>query len=196
MSSDTVRLPVFPLNIVLLPGGIQSLQIFEPRYLDMVSRCIREDTGFVISLIEHGDEVAPDPEIYPIGVEVEISDWGQGENGLLNIIVRATAKVQIVMNWSQDDHLMIGEVRRLPPEPVRDLPPEFTSMAEMLGRTLEQLGPPYNSDVRLDDAVWVSGRLVELLPLKLERKQEMLALNDPLGRLFMLRDDMLNMDII
>ena len=196
MYADTTRMPLFPLNLVLLPGGVQSLQIFEPRYLDMVSCCLRKQSGFVIALIEHGDETAPDPEIFPTGVEVEISDWGQGENGLLNIVVRAVAKVTVVMNWSRDDHLMMGEIRRLPPEPERDLPPEFASMAEMLGRTLKQLGKPYDEDTRLGDASWVSGRLVELLPLKLERKQELLELDDPLGRLFMLRDDMLNLDII
>ena len=69
-------------------------------------------------------------------------------------------------------------------------------MAQMLGRTLEALGPPYNDEVKLNDATWVGGRLVELMPLKLERKQELLELNDPLTRLFMLRDDMLNLEII
>lgn len=196
MGNDLIRLPVFPLNIVLLPGGVQSLQIFEPRYLDMVSRCLRESSGFIITLIEHGDEVQPDPEIYRTGVEVAITDWGQGNNGLLNIVVRATRKVRIVDHWTQDDGLMIAEARPLPLEAARELPPEFASMAEMLGRTLEALGPPYNDEMKLDDAAWVGGRLVELMPLKLERKQELLELNDPLTRLFMLRDDMLNLEII
>ncbi len=189
-------LPIFPLNIVLLPGGVQSLQIFEPRYLDMVSRCLREESGFVITLIEHGDEVQPDPEIFTTGVEVAITDWGQGDNGLLNIVVKASHKVEIGMHWSRDDGLMLGKVERLPAEPQRELPPEFESMAQMLGRTLEALGPPYNDEVRLDDAAWVGGRLTELMPLKLERKQELLELKDPLTRLFMLRDDMLNLEII
>ncbi len=189
-------LPIFPLNIVLLPGGVQSLQIFEPRYLDMISRCLREESGFVITLIEHGDEVQPDPEIFTTGVEVAITDWGQGDNGLLNIVVKASHKVEIGMHWSRDDGLMLGKVERLPAEPQRELPPEFESMAQMLGRTLEALGPPYNDEVRLDDAAWVGGRLTELMPLKLERKQELLELKDPLTRLFMLRDDMLNLEII
>ena len=40
--------PVFPLGIVALPGSIQSLQIFEPRYMQMVKNCLSENHGFVI----------------------------------------------------------------------------------------------------------------------------------------------------
>lgn len=194
--TERERLPVFPLNTVLLPGGVQSLQIFEPRYLDMISQCMRGSHEFVITLIKDGDEVEPDPAIHTTGVVVRIADWDVGNNGLLNIVVRATDKVRILMHWSREDHLMMGEIERLPPEPQRELPPEFASMAEMLGRTLTQLGSPYNDEVHLDDASWVSGRLTELIPLRLERKQELLELDDPLSRLFLLRDDMLSLDII
>ena len=190
------QLPVFPLNLVLLPGGVQSLQIFEPRYLDMVSHSLRESSGFVITLIREGDETQGSPEIYLTGVKVEIIDWGQGANGLLNIVVKARCKVKILETRVRDDNLMLADVALQPVETSRELPPEFSSMADLLGRILEELGPPYNVDARMDDAAWIAGRLVELLPLKLERKQELLELNDPLTRLFMLRDDMLNLEII
>ena len=42
------NLPVFPLGIVALPGSIQSLQIFEPRYIQMVKTCLSKNHGFVI----------------------------------------------------------------------------------------------------------------------------------------------------
>ena len=44
----TNNLPVFPLGIVALPGTIQYLQIFEPRYLKMVKDCMSNGHGFVI----------------------------------------------------------------------------------------------------------------------------------------------------
>jgi hypothetical protein len=37
---------LFPLNIVLFPGGPLPLRIFETRYVDMVGRCMREGAGF------------------------------------------------------------------------------------------------------------------------------------------------------
>ena len=35
------ELPLFPLKTVLFPGGPLALRVFEPRYLDMVARCMR-----------------------------------------------------------------------------------------------------------------------------------------------------------
>jgi Lon protease-like protein len=44
------RIPLFPLNVVLLPGADLPLHIFEPRYLEMVSRCLKEKTEFGVLL--------------------------------------------------------------------------------------------------------------------------------------------------
>ena len=41
-------LPLFPLNTILLPGGVLALRIFERRYVDMVRRSLRENSGFGI----------------------------------------------------------------------------------------------------------------------------------------------------
>ena len=45
VNAEVRELPLFPLNAVLFPGGPLPLRIFEPRYLDMVSRCMREQSG-------------------------------------------------------------------------------------------------------------------------------------------------------
>ncbi len=54
------QLALFPLHTVLFPGGRLPLQIFEARYLDMVSQCLKENSRFVIVLIRDGDEVVTD----------------------------------------------------------------------------------------------------------------------------------------
>ncbi|HET7650993.1 MAG TPA: LON peptidase substrate-binding domain-containing protein, partial [Gammaproteobacteria bacterium] len=41
---------LFPLQTVLFPAGPLPLRIFEPRYLDMVSRCLRQNEGFGVCL--------------------------------------------------------------------------------------------------------------------------------------------------
>ncbi len=51
------EIPLFPLPMVLFPGGKLPLQIFEPRYLDMVKNCMREEIGFGVILIEEGQQV-------------------------------------------------------------------------------------------------------------------------------------------
>ena len=50
------ELPVFPLNSPLLPACKMPLQIFEKRYLDMVSQCLRTQTPFVVALLQPGAE--------------------------------------------------------------------------------------------------------------------------------------------
>ena len=44
------RIPLFPLNVVLLPGADLPLHIFEPRYLEMVSRCLKDKSEFGVLL--------------------------------------------------------------------------------------------------------------------------------------------------
>jgi Lon protease-like protein len=44
------RIPLFPLNVVLLPGAELPLHIFEPRYRDMVQSCLRHKSEFGILL--------------------------------------------------------------------------------------------------------------------------------------------------
>src|SRR5438094_7952283 len=46
------RIPLFPLNVVLLPGAELPLHIFEPRYRQMVKDCLEEKSefGMILSL--------------------------------------------------------------------------------------------------------------------------------------------------
>jgi Lon protease-like protein len=44
------RIPLFPLNVVLLPGAELPLHIFEPRYREMVNRCVGERSEFGLLL--------------------------------------------------------------------------------------------------------------------------------------------------
>jgi Lon protease-like protein len=54
-------LPLFPLGTLLLPHGRLPLQIFERRYIDMISKCMREGTRFGVVWIKKGSEVAQWP---------------------------------------------------------------------------------------------------------------------------------------
>ena len=44
-----MKLPLFPLDTVLFPGCTLDLQIFEARYLDMVSSCLKAGHGFGVA---------------------------------------------------------------------------------------------------------------------------------------------------
>ena len=52
-----LRVPIFPLNTVLFPGGLLPLRVFEARYMDMSRDCLRHDRPFGVCLIREGKEV-------------------------------------------------------------------------------------------------------------------------------------------
>ena len=73
--NDTARLPLFPLNTVLFPDGLLPLRVFEARYMDMVTRCMREQSGFGVCLIAAGQEVGEAAVPHPVGTEARIEHW-------------------------------------------------------------------------------------------------------------------------
>ncbi len=196
MNDSALKLPLFPLHTVVFPGGPLPLRIFEPRYLDMVSRCLREGSGFGICLIRDGEEVGGAALTYEIGTLVRISDWHQREDGLLGLDVMGERRFRIQEREIRRDHLIIARVMLLPEEPAVPLPGQYRSMAELLGRIIEQVGKPYR-DLRqeLDNATWVGHRLAELLPMAFVQRQYLLELNDPLLRLKNLEDVLKALDI-
>ena len=67
MTVNTMKLALSPLNTVVFPGEVLPLRIFEPRYLDMVSQCMRTNTGFGACLIKAGREVGQPALIHYTG---------------------------------------------------------------------------------------------------------------------------------
>ena len=56
-TDETISMPIFPLRTVLFPGGVLPLRIFEPRYVDMIRWCMREQANFGVVLLRQGGEV-------------------------------------------------------------------------------------------------------------------------------------------
>ena len=179
-----MRIPLFPLSSVVLPGGIMKLRLFERRYIDMVRACFRDGTGFGVCLIKSGNEAGVPSEPYPLGTEVEIVDFDQGEDGLLHIVTRGTRPFRVLSHVPDASGLLIGEVEVLPePEPT-SMEPAFETLASKLDLILRYVEPEIAyEDKRLGDADWVCHRLLELLPLGPEAKFELLSMADNRERL-------------
>ncbi len=179
-----LTIPIFPLHSVLFPGGPLALRIFETRYLDMISRCLKTDSGFGVCLIKEGAEVGEAAEVYPVGTLGRITYWDRRPDGLLGVTLRGERRFRIIDQRVEPDQLLMAEVALLPAEPACPLPDEYLGLAEMLQRIMGELDHPYTTlPKHYDDAGWVSARLTELLPLSHRHKQQLLEEGEPLQRL-------------
>jgi Lon protease-like protein len=178
------ELPLFPLNTVLFPGGLLPLRIFEPRYVDMVGRCMREGSSFGVVLSRSGAEVGEVGETAQLGTGARIIDFNKLPDGLLGITCRGEHKLRVLRRSQRPDGLYVGEIEYLASEPKVELPPRFQTLADLLRQVLPALGEPYASmPCDYSDASWVGCRLAELLPLSVSDKLNLLGVDDPLTRL-------------
>jgi Lon protease-like protein len=178
------EIPLFPLNIVLFPNGPLPLRIFETRYVDMVRRCLREDSGFGVVLIREGREAEGPAETCDVGTFAKIVDFDQLPDGLLGLSCVGQRRFRIRSRRRQPDGLNVGDVEWLEPEPFVSLPARHARLGELLASVLPQLGDVYaGTAMQLDDTAWVGHRLAEILPIALTDKQFCLELDDPVRRL-------------
>lgn len=185
-----MEIPLFPLRVVLFDGGRLPLQIFETRYLDMVSRCTRESIPFGVVLIRGAgsdarlDPLANQPAIFEVGTEAHIVDFNQLPNGRLGIIVRGGRKFRVVSTREQADHLLLGTVDFLPAEPDSTVPSEHAPLVDILKELVKHPGvQKLGLEIDFADARSVGARLAELLPIEPEIKQSLLQLQLPRERL-------------
>src|SRR3990172_4243779 len=89
------QLPLFPVRTVLYPDAVLQLRIFEPRYLRMISECMKQGSGFGVCLIMSGEEVGAVATPYEVGTQASIVDWSARADGLLGIAVRGVRRLRI-----------------------------------------------------------------------------------------------------
>lgn len=181
------ELPLFPLHTVLFPGGLLPLRVFEPRYLDMVGRCMREGGEFGVLLILSGDEAGAVAELAAVGTSARIVDFSRLPDGLLGLMCRGSRRFRLHGHHVQPDGLVVGAVDWLPESGPSPLASEHRALAQLLRRVLQELGDTARHlDADFDDADWVANRLAELLPLERPVQQALLELADAQERLLRL----------
>ena len=183
----TQELPLFPLNTVLFPGGVLPLRIFEARYLDLISTCLRTDSGFGVVTIHEGREAgSPPTRIHPVGALARIVDFDQLDDGVLGITCLGAQRLRVVSHHVRSDQLLIGQVRWLPDDPAQSTLPSHEPLVRVLRELLEReelalyrrfLTPDWQ------DAAWIGNRLTEILPLPPHVRLTLLEMAEPRQRL-------------
>ncbi len=193
-----MELPLFPLGTVLFPGALLPLQLFELRYLHMIGECERQGTGFGVVTLTQGREVhrpgAAAAQFEPMGTRVQIERIERPQPGLVMVWCRGVEKFRIEATQQRSDGLWLGRVHTLAPEPSVQVPEDLQHLSVQMHEALTQLSAqpsvvtPWNEAWRLQDCSWLSHRWGELLPLPLQMKYRLFALQEPLMRLELVGD--------
>ena len=206
-----MNLPIFPLNTVLFPQGLIPLQVFEVRYLNMVQRCEKDGTPFIVACLHGGDEVQrPDPtgeetyqpeRFHHTGTLAHIEHISVVKPGLLRIICRGGERVRIDRCEKGPLGLWVGDAEVMHHDKIITIPSELShisdALSDVLGRLYEEypdaMGvsrPPEHGAAEWENAGWVANRWAELLPLPNDLKLRLLTAESPLIRLELVGDQL------
>jgi Lon protease-like protein len=191
-------LPLFPLNVVICPGGLLPLRIFEPRYLDMVRNCLRNQSPFAVVAVMPEGETDPDG-YFPfanIGTLVDIVEADVTTVGLMNIRCVGRHRIKVDSYVQQNDGLVVGQVNDIANDLDSSIPEDLESVATSLQELLISLPAggvapeniPVMQPYQFENAAWVANRWVELLDLPLLQKQRFMQLDSPVLRLELIHD--------
>lgn len=218
-------LPLFPLGLVLFPGGSLPLRIFEVRYLDMIGKCHKAGAPFGVVSLTSGSEVqkpaakgsvgdndaanrgaqtfAPEA-FHQVGTLATISEFSAPQPGFMVIRCTGTQRFRIERQERLNYGLWVSEVTRIADDTPLAVPDDLRRVADALdmiisslkSRGIPQAQLPFHPPYHFNDCAWVANRWCELLPLPPLQKQQLMTLDNPLVRLELVSDILVKAGIV
>lgn len=154
-------LPLFPLNTVLFPRMPLPLHIFEPRYQEMIARCIHERIGFGVLLIKEGEEVGGPAETFTVGTVARIVDVQAAEEGRLNLITMGVVRFRLLTTRDEHPYLSgdierwedeMGDLKALP-RLTRETHRAYINYLAEIGELMDKDDPPSQAVAPMDPQV-------------------------------------------
>jgi Lon protease-like protein len=181
---------LFPLKTVLFPGSQLGLKVFEARYLDLVSECLRTKQPFGVICLQQGSDAdrSSQVELEDVGVLAHIEEVDSPQPGILRLRCKGGRRFRRTGALEQRANgLWVSPATALGEDPVRVPGPAVFATVQALQQAIaalrEQDQLPFAEPFLLNDAGWVANRWCEILPLPLAAKQKLMALEDPVIRL-------------
>jgi Lon protease-like protein len=168
---------LFPLETVLFPGVTLPLHIFEPRYKQMITRCLHLKQPFGVVLIKDGVEVGGRAEPFPIGTVAAIQHALRFEDGRMLLTTEGKQRFRISTIVQREPYL-VANVELLEEQPTANT----VALAERI-RTLHTkhhdaltyaTGSAPELDELPDDPVALSYHLAEQFHVVYRSKQQLL----------------------
>ena len=187
-----MELALFPLKTVLLPGNTLQLKIFEPRYTDMIARCMRDQAPFGVVLIYSGEETDSEVEIHTTGTTAMVVDWENRPDGLLGITIRGEARFEVASSKTLPSGLLVAEARYLDNEAEVPVPEQYSYMRELLAHVSSQR----KAEIPSLDFCAIVYQLTYMLPLDNMLKQQLLEVPECMERAVVLHAELIRLGVI
>ena len=173
-----ISLPLFPLNLVLLPFELLPLHIFEPRYKKMVRDHIEDDKPFGIILNENN-------VVCTKGCRVKVQKvYKKYSNGEYDILVKGVEQFQ-VFNTRIEGETVIGEIDYVPLN--NDADEELRKgIKNLYLQVLVKVGISNNLEMHMDKQL--SYEFLQGFELPLKLKKQLILMNSEIKRLTIIKD--------
>ncbi|MCH1920997.1 LON peptidase substrate-binding domain-containing protein [Shewanella sp. A3A] len=166
-----LTIPLFPLPICLMPEGLAELRIFEPRYQRLVVEASQNGIGFGVSPYDSNSQ-----QLFDVGCIARIVDFKHRDDGLLGILIKGQQRFRLSSFTVEHDGLKRGNVELLPSWPEHAI---HTRTEHQLAELLTPLLPEaYQNNNSCQSMTWVCQRWLEILPINLQAKQQLMCQND------------------
>lgn len=202
MPTEPRALGMFPLSVVLYPHTGIPLQVFEPRYVELLTDCMEGDRQFGVVLISRGPEVGGGDQRVDVGTVVRIAEVSPLPDHRFAVRAEGIGRLR-VMEWLDDEPYPLALVEDLPPDASigsHQCLAAAEASVRRLRSLLSELGRvpalPHDLDlgVTTDQIAW---RLCASAPLNPLDAQQVLAIDDPVARMVRLVSlcDALSVDV-
>lgn len=123
-----MELRLFPLRTVLFPGMKLPLQVFEPRYRQLVAECMEYSEPFGVALIREGVEVGGPAVPHTVGTTARIESVVPDADGRLQLATLGRRRFRI-LSLHTDRPYLWADVE-YPPDEDAAVPPDLVRRAQ------------------------------------------------------------------
>jgi Lon protease-like protein len=192
-------MPMFPLEVAMLPGEELPLRIFEPRYTAMVADCLAaEDPAFGVVLISAGREVGGGDVRSDVGAMAHITECADFGDGRYRLRCVMAERIR-VLEWRPDDPYPMASVEMWPDQPgaavdvhaIRDIEDRMIALFERIAKARGAEVDPRDIVAGADDsgdaAMWLYA-LASRVPMGQADRYAVLSAPTVADRVTALRD--------
>jgi Lon protease-like protein len=188
---DGIRhLPIFPLPLVMLPGEIVPLHIFEERYRQMLRDVATERNVFGITLFEPDGAYLDRPAVGAVGCVAEIREIDTLPDGRSNIITYGVVRYRSIDYVETGDPYLVADVEFFEDTDeddtlIQPLADEVFALFERMARAAFKLGGSRGPlpEIHQTDPESLSFLITAAFNFDNARKYELLAMTSTLERL-------------